>query len=192
MGGLQSDHFQADLLISSSQAALRKLSDPHNDESPYNEERGEAKVSADVGNAPDLDLLDEDIHNNKTARATGFIGKASEVQWLRRLHTQNNTSDESDGPYGPPGEDVKSVSDRLTALRRRQEKHPWPLMDTNKASFYLDDETFETDLTINPFEVPPFETAEKLLHAYMESCHNSFPLLAKKDFVDQFYECMFD
>lgn len=172
------------------QATLQKI-DNH-DESPYNEDRGEARVSAEVGSTADLDLLDEDIHHNETARATGFIGKASEVQWLRRLNAQHTNSDDSEGPYGPPGEDVKSVTERLSALERRQEKDPWPLMHTSKASFYLDDEPFETDVQVDPFEMPPFETAERLLHAYIESCHNSYPLLAKKAFVDQFYECTFD
>lgn len=159
-------------------------------QSPYSEEQGEAKVSADVGNNSDLDLLDEDINYNETARATGFVGKASEVQWLRRVDAQKNPN-QPEGPYGPPGEDVKSVSDRLSALRHRQKKDPWPVMHTSKASFYLDDEPFNTDLTADPLVMPPYETAEKLLHTYMESCHNSYPLLAKRPFMDQFYRCTF-
>jgi hypothetical protein len=169
---------------------LQKSASDHQDESPYTEDQGEADVSADVGSTADLDLLNEDINYNETARATGFVGKASEVQWVRGLDAHNHLN-ESEGPYGPPGEDVRSVSDRLSALRRRQEKDPWPMMHTSKASFYLDDEALETDLGVDSYEIPPFETAEKLVRAYMGSCHNSYPLLAKRPFMDQFHKCMF-
>jgi hypothetical protein len=170
-------------------STLRKSPDKHDEfESDQGKEEGEANVSAEVGGSADLDLLDEDLMHDEQTRATGFIGKASEIQWLRKLHSRG-VSEDHVGPYGPPGQTAEAAAERLTALRHRQEKYPSTLMHTNKASFFLDDEVFEMDLEVDPLELPLFEDAERLMQAYMGSCHNSFPLLAKKAFMHQFYHC---
>lgn len=155
----------------------------------FDDDRDEANVNAEVGRFGEPDLLDEDVMRDAETRATGFVGNASEIQWLRRLHGES-ASNASEGHWAPPGHDDDAVDDRMAALRERQDGHPTPtLMPTNKASFYLDDEVFETDLMVDPYEMPPFEIAERLLQSYMESAHNSFPILAKKIFVNRFYHC---
>jgi hypothetical protein len=126
---------------------------------------------------------------NEETRATGFIGKASEIQWLRKLHEMSTSAPSEEGPWGPPGEDDEAIEGRLAAHRERHNSYPTQLIQASKASFYLDDEHFETDLVVDPFEMPQFETAERLLQAYMESAHNSFPFLAKETFVNRFYHC---
>lgn len=147
-------------------------------------------MSAEVGSSGEQDLLDEDLMRNETTRATGFVGKASEVQWLRKLHDANTYDPSGGGPWGPPGVDEEAVDGRLAAHRERRNSHrASPLIPASKASFYLDDKLFDTDLLADPFEMPPFETAERLLQTYMESTHNSFPFLAKKQFVNRFYQC---
>jgi hypothetical protein len=159
----------------------------------FDDERGEANVSAEVGSSGEPDLLDENVMRDEETRATGFVGKASEVQWLRKLHLASTSDGSEGGPWGPPGDDDVAVNDRLTALRKRQDGHPTPtLMPASKASFYLDDEVFETDITVDPFEMPPYDTAERLLLAYMDSAHNSFPILAKQTFISRFYQCTSD
>ncbi|KAH8714822.1 fungal-specific transcription factor domain-containing protein [Phaeosphaeriaceae sp. PMI808] len=146
----------------------------------------EAYVSAEVGSSADLDLLDEDLMQDEQTRATGFIGKASEIQWLRELHTRG-AGENHTGPYGPPGRDLAATAERLTAMRQRQTKTPKVLMRTNKASYFLDDERSGLDLEADPFELPAFEVAEKLLQVYLETCHNTFPFLSTKAFLHHFY-----
>ncbi|KAF2034350.1 hypothetical protein EK21DRAFT_56709, partial [Setomelanomma holmii] len=176
--------------VADAAATLQKSPDKRDEAgsaSDQGKEQGEANVSAEVGSSADLDLLDEDLMHDEQTRATGFIGKASEIQWLRKLHSRG-VSEDHVGPYGPPGQNVEAAAERLTALRRRQEIYPnSALMHTSKASFFLDDEVFEMDLEVDPFELPSFEDAERLMQAYMESCHNSFPFLAKKAFTHQLY-----
>lgn len=159
----------------------------------FDDDRGEANASAEVGSSGEPDHLDEDVMRDEETRATGFEGNASEVQWLRRLHAgsaSNAYEDGPRGPWGPLGLDDDAVNDRMAALRERQDSHPTPtMMPSNKASFYLDDEVLKTDLTVDPFELPPFEISEKLLLSYMESAHNSFPILVKTTFVNRFYHC---
>jgi hypothetical protein len=168
---------------------LQKSAQKHGtSEHESKEEQGEAHVSAEVGSSTDLDLLDEDLMHDEQSRATGFIGKASEIQWLRKLHS-HDTIDMHDGPYGPPGQSAEAVAERLAALRHRQGQQATTLVHTNKTSFYLDDELFEMDLEVDAHELPSFETAEKLMKAYLDSCHNSFPFLVKKAFTKQFYHC---
>jgi len=70
---------------------------------------------------------------------------------------------------------------------------PKPLLLTHasEVSIFLDDKIFEADLEADPFELPPFDVAEKLLQAYLQNVHNSYPLLNKKAFTHQFYHCTY-
>ncbi|KAF2647339.1 hypothetical protein K491DRAFT_784785 [Lophiostoma macrostomum CBS 122681] len=151
---------------------------------------GEADVSAEVGSNEAVNMVDEDLLGNEASRATGYIGKNSEIQWLRRLHLEvdhpTQTSHMLEGPYGPPGRSSEADAERVSAAKRRQDKSI-PMKHTSSVSYYLDDETIEMDMLTTPYEVPPFETAEKLLHCYMDTVHDTFPFLAKKTFVAQFY-----
>jgi hypothetical protein len=74
-------------------------------------------------------------------------------------------------------------------VQERQSKNPYPLLNTSSCNFYLDDETVDMDFVVDPLGLPPFETAERLLNCYMETIQNSYPMLAKKAFVTQFYHC---
>jgi hypothetical protein len=174
--------------IADAAAAVQSSPEKVSDKTDEQEEPGEAGISAEVGSNEDQDLVDEDLMQDEQTRATGFIGKASEIQWLRKLH-QDDGQNDKEGPYGPPGPDQKAASERLAAFRRRQENHSSELMHTSKASYFLDDEPLDTDLLVEPFEMPPFKTAERLLLTYMEICHSTFPFLAKKVFMNEFYNC---
>jgi len=151
------------------------------------EEQGEANVSAEFVNSTDLDLIDENLLQDEQTRATGFIGKSSEIQWLRQLQPHDVSTME--GPFGPPGETIEAANERIAALRQRQARSNRGFMHTNKASYYLDDELLELDLEVDAYELPPLQDAEQLVRIYMDTCHNSFPVIAKKAFMDQFYTC---
>lgn len=118
-----------------------------------------------------LDLLDEDLHINDRARATGFVGKNSEVQWLRAVAlAQPERVDEEAGrfqrrgSYGP-GTGNEQIS---------------------SYSFWTDSESVEVDFFVDPYDLPHLETAERLLDCYMSKVHDSFPILPRKTFEDQF------
>ncbi|KAF2109257.1 fungal-specific transcription factor domain-containing protein [Lophiotrema nucula] len=154
------------------------------------EGRGEADVTAEVGSNEDMDMIDEDLLRSQKSRATGYIGKNSEIQWLRRLNHEvdfpGQPGETREGPYGPPGKSVEARHERLAATKERHAKRT-PLINSSSMSYYLDDENVEMDFMAAPFELPPFDIAEKLLQCYMDTAHNSFPFLAKKTFVGQFY-----
>jgi hypothetical protein len=140
-------------------------------------------VSTDVGSSAHLNLLDEDRMQEERTLAGGFSGRASDIDWHRKLHTNRI------GEVGrPSGQNDEAAIERLN-IRRRRATTPSSFVRTNKASFFLDDEIVNLDLEVDPFELPSFEDAERLLQSYMTSCHNSFPFLAKKEFTQQFYHC---
>ena len=176
--------------IADAAAAVQKS--PDKQKPDEEDERGEANVSAEVGSNEDLDAMDEDIMRNEETRATGFLGKNSEIQWLRKLrHDADNSRDNKEsslaGPYGPPGETEEADAMRRDAMQRRKERNPVPRVSTSSLSFFLDDEPFDLDFEVDPYELPPFETAEPLFRLYMESIHDSFPVLAKKSITGHFY-----
>lgn len=116
-----------------------------------------------------LDLLDEDLHISDRARATGFVGRNSEVQWLRAAaHAQTDRPDE-DG--------VQRRGSYATGLSNEQ---------ISSYSFWADPESVEADFFVDSYELPPLETAERLLGCYMNKVHDSFPILPRKTFEDQF------
>lgn len=122
----------------------------------------------DVGS---LDLLDEDLHINDRARSTGFVGRNSEVQWLRAVAMAHSERTEEDSGRGQrkgsyaPGIGCEQVS---------------------SYSFWSDNESVDVDFFVDPYELPPLETAEHLLECYMSKVHDSFPILPIKIFEDQF------
>jgi hypothetical protein len=156
----------------------------------FEEEQGEADVSAGAGSSAGPDAADEDLMRDETTRATNSTGKASEVHWSHQLHTHHHHVRKEGDPDQPLGQHTEAATQHIAASGRRQaEASPPNLAHTKSASFFLDDEWLEVDLNSDPFELPSFDEAERLLQIYMKSCYNSFPLLGKKTFMRQFYHC---
>lgn len=144
-------------------------------------------VSADVGSNDETDVLDEDILQDKETQATGYIGKSSEVQWLRRLQQEAErrevTPSTPSSQYGPPGSSSESTKLRIEALKQRQ--HEKPNVPTSASTFYLDGEGVEVDCSVEPYKLPTIEVAQRLLDRYMQTVHDTFPILSKETFTDQ-------
>ncbi|UPX15864.1 uncharacterized protein EKO05_0006300 [Ascochyta rabiei] len=119
-----------------------------------------------------LDLLDEDLHINDRTRATGFVGRNSEVQWLRAvtLAQSERTDEEASGAFWRKVSHAPGIgSEQISSY-----------------SFWTDGESVETNFFVDPYELPPLEVAERLLGCYMSKVHDSFPILMRKTFEDQF------
>ncbi|PVH92976.1 hypothetical protein DM02DRAFT_619579 [Periconia macrospinosa] len=147
-------------------------------------------MSPEVGSNGDLDMNNEDILRSEQSRATGFLGKNSEIQWLRQMDHETKAAHQGglvNKPYGPPGDSVEASNQRAEALKERQNQDQFQSLQTSNFSFYLDDENVDMDFVVNPYELPPLGTADRLIRCYMETIQPSFPILAKKTFVNQFY-----
>ncbi|KAL5119482.1 hypothetical protein ACEQ8H_002547 [Pleosporales sp. CAS-2024a] len=152
------------------------------------EDQEDANASAEADSPADLDVLDGDFDNHVQHRepfATTSADKTAETDWNRSR--QFPRAGEDSGPSNAREEAIEAVTGRLATSVNRQPAAPMNSTFTNKANFFLDDETIEMDLNVDPLELPTFETAERLLEIYMTSCHDSFPFLAKTTFTQQFY-----
>lgn len=132
-----------------------------------------------------MDLIDhteEDFNRDEAARATGFIGKASEINWLQKLSKEvNNECEVWSASMSNSGDDNGLPSPTLTP---RPDNPSDPLMAS--ANYYLDDMDIPSVNKVDPYEVPSKEVATKLLNAYLASVHPSFPIIGISTFVSQF------
>ena len=132
-----------------------------------------------------LDLVEhteEDFNRDETARATGFIGKSSEIFWLQKLNKEvSNECETWSANMSVTGDDNGLPSPTLTP-------RPEAPGDSCVASsnYYLDDLEIPNSDEADAYEVPSRETAAKLLNAYLASVHPSFPIIGISTFVSQF------
>jgi hypothetical protein len=117
-------------------------------------------------NTESLDLVDENLHETDQARATGFVGPNSEVQWLRSFLLSER------------GDSGAATSERSSATIVNNEQ-------VSAVTFYLDSKSMNLEFHVDPYELPTAEVAEQLLNVYMEKVHDSFPILPRKLFHDQ-------
>jgi hypothetical protein len=160
------------------------------------ESPGEANVSGSVGSNEDVDLLDEDLLRNPESRATGFRGQNSEVQWLRsfKMNMGSPVSEKEDFQfaYGPPGTSDEAVQKRINAKHARMDTSKLGrILHVNDSNFYLDADHLEVDeFLVEPYQIPPDDTARALFQCYMDKVHSSFPILPElfeKNF-EQYFE----
>ncbi|KAF2188537.1 hypothetical protein K469DRAFT_566173 [Zopfia rhizophila CBS 207.26] len=171
-------------------SAAKRRRPPDEEDEDDEDEAGEALVSASVGSSDGLDILDEDLHRDEESRATGFHGKNSEVQWLRSLKGRVQRAGEPPGtPHEPPGNDDEAAAQRIdTVQRRRESSRAGRIPRVSSSDFHLDKESIEVDVLFDPFELPPVETAQRLLNCYINTVQDSFPILSNEFFEDQFHE----
>ncbi|KAF1911322.1 hypothetical protein BDU57DRAFT_461769 [Ampelomyces quisqualis] len=150
-----------------------KRSKSDDTEGPY-----EAHVSASVGSNEDLDFLDEDLSCDEGPSPSGYLGRNSQVQWMRTLQRKldQNQIEPSDLPYAPPGSSDEAITKRAEAMHARQRVSgsARPLRDYY---FYLDNERLDDCENVNPHIVPPPETAERLFDMYQKAVHRPFRVL---------------
>ncbi|KAF2116608.1 fungal-specific transcription factor domain-containing protein [Lophiotrema nucula] len=125
-----------------------------------------------------VDLLEEDLLRDERARATGFVGKNSEVQWLRSIVQQLDRADES------ARETLEQSTFFGTIPSRRGAYSFGSLEQVTSFTFYLDSEHVDLDFYIDPYELPPPDTLERLLNCYMATVHDAFPILPRRPFED--------
>lgn len=124
-------------------------------------------VSLEVTETEPLDLLDENLERDERTQATGFVGKTSEVQWLRAVMAHLGRQETAFTGYRPPG----SVTENVSSF-----------------SFYLDSDSIALDF-VDPYALPTPEIALQLLTCYERTIHSTFPILSTKA-LDNFGQCL--
>ncbi|KAJ5901681.1 hypothetical protein N7495_002209 [Penicillium taxi] len=129
-----------------------------------------------------LDHTEEDFNRDETSRATGFIGKSSEITWLQNLSKEvTNEVEGWSASMSNSGYNNGLPSPKLTP-HPENPSDPW----LSSSNYYLDDLDIPAADPGDASEVPSCETATKLLNTYLTSVHPSFPIIGVSTFVSQF------
>lgn len=185
--GTDSPKLQDDVSVPAPTTAL-EASGKRSRESSIFDEEGRSNpsfagtyASGPVGSNQDLELQDEDLLRSHESRATGFVGNNSEVQWLRSLKTQMRSAGSRRTPSQLPG----GLSGRnKPAVQRTGAFHNRPgslkqtgIFHVSDSTFYLDRDDHQLEAMVDPYEMPPANTAERLFDCYLQTVHTSFPIL---------------
>jgi hypothetical protein len=148
---------------------------------------GEALVTASAGSNENLDHCGEDLMRSRQSRETGYVGQNSEVQWLSSVQRQveyvgAEPRDQSSA-CGPPGtgrNDVSASSDALHEHRKNASEYDGQASSRTitDATFYLDSDEINFNTVVDLYENPEADTAKRLFECYMETVHQSFPLVS--------------
>jgi hypothetical protein len=112
--------------------------------------------------------VEEDISQSEESRATGYIGKSSEVAWMQRLDLETRREGRTEQIPG----DYQQHRDSAKA----------PIFSLN---YHLDSTDISELETSNPYVLPPKALAYQLIHIYLKSVHPSFPIIRQDLFTDQ-------
>ena len=146
---------------------------------------GEHRVSARVGSTGSLDNIGEDYNRSASARATGFLGKNSEVIWMQRLNrwadspsSEGRSSKDSDQLVD--GEAAQQTMDHDSKPRANEG------LSTSDATYHCDDVPVIVTDQVDPFELPPKHIADQFFQSYLDTVHPAFPILGKSTFINQY------
>ncbi|KAL8872286.1 MAG: hypothetical protein Q9174_002058 [Haloplaca sp. 1 TL-2023] len=170
----------------SASASSRKRSastDPEKQESIT-----EDQATGRVGSTESLDLLTEDLNRSSASRASGFLGKNSEITWMEQLRRQ---TDDFKGD-GTDEDDSRSIQDSDTAgLPNESGEGSISVPPLTESTYHCDSIPLEIPDHVQAYQLPSRNTADSLLSCYLECVHPAFPILGKTTFIKQyqaFYE----
>lgn len=129
-----------------------------------------------------VDHTEEDFNRDETARATGFIGKSSEIIWLQKLSKEVHSECETWPATLSTTADENGLPSPTLTPRPDSHIEGWVAC----SNYYLDDLDVPSAGSADAYDVPPHETATKLLNSYLASVHPSFPIIGISTFVSQF------
>jgi hypothetical protein len=134
---------------------------------------GETRVSARVGSIGSMDVVDEDFNKSAATRATGFVGKNSEVVWMQRLSRRaaaasgSNTDGQAGSMQG--GSEGEGEGARIS-----------------DSTYHCDNISIMVSDQVDAYELPPKHIADFLFQSYLDIVHPAFPILGKATFTNQY------
>ncbi|KAL8884785.1 MAG: hypothetical protein Q9215_007235 [Flavoplaca cf. flavocitrina] len=140
----------------------------------------EFQVPGRQGSTESVDCVKEDLNRTPASRATGFMGKNTDVNWLGKLRERTQHSDYNQDERDDSGFSFGSGSDGMP------EKGPKVSLPVSESTYHCDDMSLDVPSHIQAYELPPKEIADLLLSCYLESVHPAFPIIGKITFVKQY------
>lgn len=127
--------------------------------------------ASSIGSLQDIDHVTEDINRDATARATGFMGKNSEVTWMQKLNSS-------------AGRDSRKQTQASSGIGMDTGGKDATIVST---SYHLDDFDIRMPGDIDHFAVPPKCHADQLFAMYFDTVHGSFPIIRQDTFTAQYH-----
>ena len=134
-----------------------------------------ASSPSSIGSLDAIDRVDEDLNRSPETRATGYMGKNSEITWMQRLRREaEQRAHAQSGTYEPVYDRAQDSEFALHAL-----------------NYHLDDIDISVAGPVHVYWVPPRELADRLFDDYLATVHPFFPIISRPLFRAQyrtFYE----
>lgn len=135
----------------------------------------ELSSPSSIGSLEAIDRVEEDLSRNEKTRATGYMGKISQVTWMQRV--QREAEQRAQGLPGSlePGQSNRQDDD----------------LALHTVNYHLDDLDISVPGLIDPYAVPLREQADQYLEDYLRTVHPFFPIIDRPLFTAQ-YETFYD
>ncbi|KAJ5455002.1 transcriptional regulator family: Fungal Specific TF [Penicillium desertorum] len=144
------------------------LKDPYTTRSERRNSSSSASFSS-IGSLDNIDTMGEDLNRSKESRATGYIGKDSEIAWMQQLESNA----------------TKQRGNR-DSLENSSECRPLIDDSIGPMNYRLDHDHLSDPEVRNAFVLPPKALADHLLHIYRSNVDTSFPIIRWGLFMDQY------
>lgn len=134
----------------------------------------EPSSPSSVGSLEAIDRVEEDLNRTEHSRATGFMGKNSEITWMQRL--QREAEQRSRGQPGTWESHHAPFSDEYTL---------------HSVNYHLDDLDISVPGPVQLYAMPPRQLADKLFEDYLTTVYPFYPIINRPLFRAQ-YRKFFD
>lgn len=119
--------------------------------------------------------MEDDVNLTRKSRATGHIGKSSDISWLQQLQKEAGHRRKGQAEPLEPGES------------RMSDDHFVP----HDMNYHLDDLDIGVSEPVQMYAMPPRLLADKLFDTYLLVAHPYLPIINRPLFCDQ-YRRFFD
>ncbi|KGO73831.1 hypothetical protein PITC_035470 [Penicillium italicum] len=127
-----------------------------------------------IGSLEAVDRVEEDLNLTEISRATGYMGKSSEITWMGRV--QEEAEQRNRGL--PPNVTSKDhTSDKISP---------------SAANYHIDDLGVDAPGPVKMYWVPPQQVADRLFETYLLAVHPHFPIINSTLFSTQYRDFFYD
>ncbi|RAK71711.1 Zn(II)2Cys6 transcription factor [Aspergillus fijiensis CBS 313.89] len=127
--------------------------------------------TSSIGSLDAIDRVEEDVNRTPSSRATGYMGKNSEVIWMQRVRKE-----------------AEQRSRKLPGFYEADQESDFAIHSVN---YHLDDMDISVPGPVHVYWMPPRKVADQLFQDYLETVHPFFPIVNRTLFSAQ-YKTFFD
>jgi hypothetical protein len=136
----------------------------------------EPSSPSSIGSLEAIDRVEEDLNRDANTRATGYLGKNSEISWMQRVQQEAEQR-----ALGKPG--------RLSPTKTDQ--NPDGDFTLHTVNYHLDDMDISAPGPVQTYYMPPRQLADQLFENYLNTVHPFFPIVNRPLFWSQ-YQTFYD